>query len=218
MRGEGGVEAAQAGKAGRQCHLRHRQAGVGQQLLGGQQAARLQPGQRGDAQLGLEHAAQVAVAHAQAGGQAGHAGGFVAPGVGRVQQARGVARQQGGGILRRPRRGLRRQLRPAAQAGAEARAFGLRRVGEEAAVLAPRGLHAADRAAVDAGGGHAGEERAVEARVVRLQGAVAGVGVERGGGRVHGGHDRPAARADSPFSDMPIRAARWPYLQSRPCS
>mgnify|MGYP000275850312 CR=1 FL=1 len=39
---------------------------------------------------------------------------------------------------------------------------------EKAAVLAPWHTHPADRPAVDPGGNHAGEETAVEARVVRL--------------------------------------------------
>ena len=178
VRGQGGVEAAQAGKAGGQRHLRDGQARVGQQLLGGQQAARLQPGQGRHAQFRLEHAAQVPVAHAQARRQPRHAGRGITPGIGRIQQARGVPRQQGRGVLRRPGLRLRRQLGPAAQAGAKAGAFGLRRVGEEAAVLAPRRLHAAHGAAVDAGGGDTDEERAVEACVVRHHGAVAGVGIE----------------------------------------
>ena len=41
---------------------------------------------------------------------------------------------------------------------------------------------------------------AVEARIVRLEGQVAGVAFEFG--RVHGGHGRPARAADWPFSDI----------------
>ena len=112
--------------------------------------------------------------------------------------------QQGGRVLRRPGQRLRSQLGPAAQAGSKAGTFGLRGVGKEATVLASRCLHAADRAAIDAGGGHANEKRAVKTRIVRSHGAVAGVGVEGGGGRGHGRNDRFRRRENSPFSDMVI--------------
>ena len=65
---EGGVEAAQAAKAARQRDLRDRHLRVGEELLGEQQAARLQVLQRRDAVLGEEDAAQVAVADAEPGG------------------------------------------------------------------------------------------------------------------------------------------------------
>ena len=153
VRDEGGVEAAHAGEAAGQRHLRHRQARVGEQLLGRQQPARLQVLQRRDAELRLEDAAQVAVAHAQPRGQrCDGAGAVVAP---RRRARRAAGRPAAPGCARRPRSTscsrVRRQLGPAAQAGPEARGLGLRRVAEEAAVLAPRQLHAADRPAVDAG-------------------------------------------------------------------
>src|SRR5262249_48636211 len=69
-------------------------------------------------------------------------------------------------------------VRAAALAGPEAGGLGGRCVGEEAAVLALRGLGRAARAAVDAGGCDAGEEPAVEARVLGLAGLVAVFGVE----------------------------------------
>ena len=69
--GEGGVEAAQAAEAAGQRHLRHRQRGVGQQLLGQQQALRGQVVERRHAVRGLEDAPQVAVGDAQARGEGG---------------------------------------------------------------------------------------------------------------------------------------------------
>ena len=179
--GEGGVEAAQAGKAAHQRDLRDRQIGVGQQLLGREQAARLQVLQGRHTELRLEDAPQVAVAHAQARRQPRHAGRLGAGAFRVVQPLRGLARQHRAGVLRGPDQRLWRQFGPAAQAGPEAGGFGLRRVAEETAVLAPRRAHLADRAAVDAGGGDAGEEAPVEARVVRRQRAVAGIGAQRQG-------------------------------------
>ncbi len=63
--GEGRIEAPQAAEAAGQRHLRDRQCAVGQQLLGEQQAPRLQVLQGRDAMLGEEDAAQVALADAQ---------------------------------------------------------------------------------------------------------------------------------------------------------
>src|SRR5690606_23295109 len=74
-----------------------------------------------------------------------------------------------------------RELRPAAQARPEAFALGGRRAREEAAMVAPRRARGAHRAAVDAGGGHADEEAAVEARIVAAQGLVALVRAEEHG-------------------------------------
>ena len=91
------------------------------------------------------------------------------------EQAHGLADQDAGGILHRPGQRLRRHLGPAAQAGAKTRALGLGRQREEAAVFPPGRAHGADRAAIDAGGGDAGEELPVKARVPRLQGEVAAV-------------------------------------------
>src|SRR3954469_19225648 len=99
---------------------------------------------------------------------------------------------------------MRRQLGPAAQAGTEAGILGLRRMVEETAVLALGRFHAADRPAINAGGGHAGEEAAVKTRVPRLQGEVAVVVGERGVFAVHGRNDTPQAGFDWPFSDMSL--------------
>lgn len=220
VRAEGSIEAPHAGEAAGQRHLGDGQARVGQQLLGRQQPARLQVLQRRHAQGRLEDAAQVPVAHAQAVGQLRHQGAAAvgAPGLGRIQQAQRLAHEDARGVLHRPRQRLRRQLGPAAQAGPEARALGLRGEREEAAVLAPRRAHGADRAAVDAGGGHAREETPVEARVARLQSEVAGVVIVGGNVGGHGTHDRPRTGANSPFPDMCLQgltALRWRSWRQR---
>ena len=73
----------------------------------------------------------------------------------------------------------RRELGPAAQAGAKAVAVGLGRGAVERAALAARRARAAHRPAVHAGRLDGDEEQPVEARVAREQRAVASVGVER---------------------------------------
>ena len=75
----------------------------------------------------------------------------------------------------------RRELGAAAQAGPVARDFGRRGAREEAAVLAARHPHRAHGTAIDARRRDADEEAAVEARIVRGERAVAGVGIERHG-------------------------------------
>ena len=77
------------------------------------------------------------------------------------------------------RRAAGRQLGTAAQAGPEAGLLGFLRRAEEAAVDLLRRLRRADRPAVDAGGGHADEEHAVEAGVARGQRGVRASGVVR---------------------------------------
>ena len=102
-----------------------------------------------------------------------------------VQQAHGLARQNGTGVFGGPVAVQWRQLGAAAQARPEPRLLGLRRMVEKTAVFTPRRAHAAHRAAVNAGGCDADEKAAVKARIVRAQRAVAGIVVE-GGGADHG--------------------------------
>ena len=94
MRHKGGIEAAHAGKAAHQRDLRDGQRGVGQQLLGGQQAPRLQVLQRRNAQVRLKNSLQMAGADPEAGRQRRH--GVVAR---RVQQPRGLPGQNVAGVL-----------------------------------------------------------------------------------------------------------------------
>ena len=183
MRDESIVEAAYAGEAAGQRHLSHRQARIGDELLGSQQAPRLQILQRRHAELRLEDAPQVAVAHPQLRRDLCRAGAAVIvtvrPRIRLVDEARCLQREDARRIFGRPARGARCQFWPAAQAWAKPFGLGLRGMAKEAAVFAPRGAHPADRPAVDPGRCHCGKKRAIEACVVRLHGEVAGVVLQR---------------------------------------
>ena len=135
-----------------------------------------------------------------------------------VQHQRRLARQRGRGVGQRQ---PGRQLRPAAHAGPETLVLGAGGIGKEAAIGLLGRPHPAHRAAVDAGGGDADEQPAVEARIARTQGAVVGVvlalngislgqGQRWGGERRHGPDDRQAAACHSPFSDLWIAEPKWP--------
>ena len=166
-----GIEAAQAGKTGGQRYLLHRHARVGQQLLGHQQALGAQPGNRCHPMGFDKDAAQVPIGHAQAGGQIRH--GRVIALVGRLGQPAG---RLGGQHFRRVvQRQARRQLGPAAQAGAKAAGLGLRSLAEKPAVLRARRPHLAHRPAVDAGGGDTDKQPPVKPRVTGAQHLVGGI-------------------------------------------
>ena len=81
---------------------------------------------------------------------------------------------------------------------------------KKTAVLLLGGTYLADRAAVDAGAGHAGEEAPVKPRIACLEGQVlACVGVAVGGrGAVHGTDDTEPGVRHAPFSDMWLRQ-KW---------
>ena len=185
---EGRVEPAHTLETTGKRNLRYGQAGIGQQLLGRVQAARLQVLQRRDAQRAGENPAQVAIGDAKPLRQTSHqrAAVGVAPVIGRVQHAQGLRQQDARGVLLRPDERLRCQLGSAAQTGAKAGVLGLRRELEELAVLAPWRTHRADRTAVDARGGDPREETAIEPCVACFERKVAGV-VRGGDGGV--GHD-----------------------------
>src|SRR5215470_8324668 len=87
-------------------------------------------------------------------------------------------RARDGGTGPAPRRRARGRLRPAAQAGAEARMLRGGRRGEEDDVARLGGLHGAGGAAVDPGGEDTREEPPVESRVTRYPGAVASASIE----------------------------------------
>ena len=195
--GEDGIEAAQALEAAGQRHFGDGQVGVGEQLLGLQQALRGEVVDRADAVRLREDAAQVALGDAQPARELGHAhGGADAHRV--VDHAGRVLRQH---VRRIHQAQARRQFRAAAQAGPEAGLFGRGGVRVEAAVLAPRRAHPAHRAAVDACRRDAHEEAAVEARVMRGEGLPGGVGIE-----FHAVIIGTPANPYSPFSDTWILA------------
>ena len=116
------------------------------------------------------------------------------PGFGLVHQPHGLVGQYVRSVLDRPDHRVRCQLRAAAQAGPKAGALGLGGQAEEAAVLALGGFHPAHRAAVNAGGGDAGEKAAVKARIPGLEGEVAGIGGVCDGSGFHGGNDTQCVR------------------------
>ncbi len=87
------------------------------------------------------------------------------------QQARQRRRQIAGGGGR--------ELRPAAQAGAQAVLLRCGGALEVAHVVLVRWSRRTDRPAVDAGGEHAGKEAAVEARIAGQTGGMALLGAER---------------------------------------
>ena len=191
---ECGIEAAQAVVSGGQCDVGHRQRGLGQQLLGQQQAMGGVdlPGRR--AQAFDEQALQLARAEAELRSKIGH----------RLLLQEAAVDQGQGALYGLPGQcllGLWCQLRAAAQARAIAGGRGGRggRVVGDVARL--RGRCGADRAAIDAGAAHGGEEHAVETCVAGQAGAVAGGGVEGEGG-VHGGSLGGCGRGYSPHSDM----------------
>ncbi|VTQ64985.1 Uncharacterised protein [Stenotrophomonas maltophilia] len=191
---EGGIEAAQAVVAGGQRNIGHRQRGLGQQLLGQQQAMGGVDLPRRRAQVFNEQALQLARAEADLLREVGN--GLL------LQEA---AMDQGEGALHDlPSQCLlclRRQFGTTAQARAVAGGGGRsggRVVGDVARL---RWRCRAHRAAVDAGAAHGGEEHAVEACVAGQTGAVAGGGVEGEGG-VHGASLGVCGWRYSPHSDM----------------
>ena len=167
----GVVELPQAGKAGREGDVVEGHLGGLDQQAGGLGALGPRQIERSSAELIEQHSPQVARAVSEPPGEAFDAF-AVDDAVG--DQAHGAP---GGVGAQVPLRRAGHRVGAAAQAGAKAGALGGRRRGEEAHVFALRRARGAARPAVDAGRRDAHEEPAVEARVVALHGAVAGVGI-----------------------------------------
>ena len=116
----------------------------------------------------------------------------------------------------RPGRRSRRCFRPAAQAGSKSRLLGRRRRSDETAMRPFGHTSRTDRTAIDAGRGDADEEAPVEARILRLHGAVALVFVEPSRRQdlsfdhVHLGSLGVCRARRSPKSDMAIRRSMTP--------
>ena len=174
---EGVIEAADAAEARRHRDRSHGQAGFMQKLLGEEHAARLRDGQGRCADVLIEKAAELALAHAERVGE------LLDRCAGTVECALGDAGHGAadGACCAAPCRGLRRNLRPAAKAGAKAGLLCRRGAREEAAVVAHRRARRADGSAVDAGGSNGGEEVTIEARIAGLKGAIANVGIQQNG-------------------------------------
>ena len=172
---EGVVETADAAEARGHGDGGHGEARFVQKLLGEEHAAGLRDGQWRGTDVLIEQAAELALADAERGREP------------LDRRTRAVERALGDASHRAahrvcsatPCRRVRRDLRAAAEAGAEAGLLCSGGGWKEAAVLAHRCARGTDRTAVDAGGGDTGEEAAVEARIVRLERAIADVGVEQ---------------------------------------
>ncbi len=183
------VEPADAGKAGGEGDLGHRQlAGLDQQP-GGLRALCAGQCERAGAEFGQELALDLSGAVAEPGGQAGDAL-AVHHAVG--DQPHGPGDEVGALV---PLRGAGAGVRAAALAGAEPGLLG----GEarvERHVLDLGRHHRAARAAVDAGGEHGGEEPAVEAGVLGLDGSHAPVEVRVHAPSIAGAHGWGSRKSD----------------------
>lgn len=125
-----------------------------------------------------EHAAQVPVAHAQLRRQCGHGRWFAALLDGQLQLLGCKFSHNGlriGGGPQAPRGG---QLRAAAQTGPEPMGLGLSRCFKKSAIDGARQFHPADRAAINPGGGHAGEKNTVPGGIPFRHGLVAAIPVQ----------------------------------------
>jgi hypothetical protein len=133
-------------------------------------------------QLALQGATKVAVAHPELARELRNPTAIERAG---ANPMRGHLRQAGHGI---DQRSSRSQLRPAAETGPEPRLLGRCGRFEEPPPLVIRHPGRADRPAVDPRRGNADEEDAIEARVPRVQRALADFRVQQGsagGGACH---------------------------------
>ena len=166
------VEAAQAGKAARECDVADAKSRIGEQTLGEEQALRLREGDGGNAEFGLDHTPQMAFADAQTGRQIRHAA------VGKraiFDSTCGL----GGKAAERIHTGIsRREFGAAAQTGPVARALGSGGAGVERAPVPARRFSRADRPAVDSCTGNADKKDAVKARVMGPQSLVTSVSIK----------------------------------------
>ena len=187
------VEAPQRGETGGQRDLGHRQLRVGDHLHGALDAPGLGDFDGGGAEVVTEQAGEVAGADAAARRQ----GFYRAVSI----QCASVDEFQGAfdrGFRAVPGRAEGGAFGAAFQTGAVPGAFGSSGAGEEIDVAGERLAHAADRAAINAGGSDGDEEDAVVRRIAGEPRGVHGVEIETvyGGedGSVHGGDDMTAAR------------------------
>ena len=192
------VETAHAAEPGGQRHLGDRQAGVGEQPLGQQQALGLGVGHRRNAELITEGTPQVAVADAQFRRQGAE---VVVGEAAFVDARRHRPRQPAAGVDTGVAGG---QLRAAAQTGAVATRFGGGGAGEKAAIVPPRYARRAHRPAVHPGGHHGDEELPVETGVAGGQRLITDIVIDPHGAIIDG-----AGAPDSPFSDLAVGACLW---------
>ena len=145
--------------------------------------------ERRHAELALEHAAEMAVAHAQLAGELAHAATVERAGADPVRRHPREPRHR---IDDRPPGG---QLRPAAEARPEAGPLGGGGGIEEPAAVVVRYPGRTDGAAVDPGRGDADEEEPIEPGVPGVERALAGRGAEEGRGDDDAGHGFQFTRA-----------------------
>jgi hypothetical protein len=181
----GVVELPDAGEAGGEGDVGHRQVGGLDQQPRRLRAPRPGQGQRADSEFAHEQPVQLALRVAQAGGQARDAG---ALDLAVRDEPHGAGDDVGPHV---PLGGPRNGVRPAPAAGAEAGVLGGRRGGEEGDVAGQRSARRARRAAVDAGGVDGGDEPAVETGVPAGHRAVAALDVQHlGHGIEHASRER----------------------------
>ncbi len=142
------------------------------ELLGQQQTAGLRNGEGRCAEMPTKQPAELPLTQAQTLSERGDRRAIERAFFHEGQCARDRIRRAA------PGRKLRRDFRPAAQAWPKAGRLRRGRGRKEGDILPLRSRCRADRAAIDAGRRHAGKEAAVEARVTRADGTVAGVVIE----------------------------------------
>ena len=142
---KGFVETAHAAEAGSHRDFDHRQTTFVQKLFGQQYPSRLRHGDRRNPQMLLEQAPQLPFTERKLLRKTGDIALVQSAGFDQLQGARECFRR----VL--PSGEVRRNFRPAAQAGAEAGVLGRCGVAVETYVLAPGCARATDRAAIDAG-------------------------------------------------------------------
>ena len=167
----GGVEGAEAGESGGGGDVDEGEVGDLKERACGLRSARPGQGERAGAGAVDQESLDLAGGVAQPGGQARHT---LAVDDAVVDEPHGAGDGVGSEV---PVRGTGRAAGEAAFAGAEAGGLGCGGAGVEGDVLVGGGAGRATRAAVDAGGEHAGEEATVEARILGADGAQAGVAV-----------------------------------------
>jgi hypothetical protein len=172
------IEAADAAKAARHCDFRQRQLRLMNELLGQKHTARLCHRNRCGSKMGFEQAAQLATAHAEAGGQGLDPASIERSVLDQCERSRHGCR----GTAPGPEVG--RAFGTAAQAQAKAGFLSGRGRRHEKAILEFRVPSGANRAAVDAGGLHACEKPPIVTRITREHGPVTGGGIEMHGSNI----------------------------------
>ena len=175
---------------------RHRQAALVDKTDGDGQALCLRHCHRRDAEMAGEQPPYLAFSHPQPVAERRHRGRRIKAVERSLINKPERAAHAGGAAL--PRRAARCRIGATALAGAKAPACRLRRAGSEATIFQQRRPRRADRAAINAGGLHTGEEHPVKPMVARLQRGMAGCRVRQ----AHGAFVAAAGARVWRFSDV----------------